>query len=81
MSGDISIVISFREVLGLFGMWTAVVIGVLMWLQKQFKDTRHTLTGSMDQRFSILDEKIDEKTGALDDRLRKVEIKLGSGPT
>lgn len=81
MNGDVSINISFREVLGLFGMWTAVIVGVLMWLQKQFRDTRHSLRGSMDQRFMILDEKIDEKTGALDERLRKVEIKVGSGPT
>jgi hypothetical protein len=81
MNADVSIVVSFREILGLFGMWTAVVVGVLMWLQKQFRDTRHTIKSTMDQRFMILDEKIDEKTGALDDRLRKVEIKVGSGPT
>lgn len=81
MSGEITIAISFREILGLFGVWTAAVVGVLMWLQKQFRDTRHTITSSMDQRFMILDEKIEEKTGALDERLRKVEIKVGSGPT
>jgi hypothetical protein len=78
MSGDLSITISFREILGLFAMWTGVVVGVLMWLQKQFRDTRHTIKSTMDQRFMILDEKIDEKTGALDERLRKVEIKVGA---
>lgn len=77
MNGDLSITISFREILGLFAMWTTVVVGVIMWLQKQFRDTRHTITSVMDQRFSILDEKIEEKTKSLDDRLRKVEIKVG----
>jgi hypothetical protein len=78
MNGDLSLTISFREILGLFVMWTGVVVGVLMWLQKQFRDTRHTIKSTMDQRFMILDEKIDEKTGALDERLRKVEIKVGA---
>lgn len=77
MNGDVSISITFREILGLFGMWTAVVVGALLWLQRQFTHTRHTIRSTMDQRFLILDEKIEDKTKALDERLRKVEIKIG----
>src|SRR6266481_2108286 len=47
------------SILGALGFWTLSVIGGILWLTKQFKDTRHTLRGSMDQRFSILNEKIE----------------------
>lgn len=66
-------------ILAIFGallLWTGTVAGVVLWLMKEFKETRHTLRAGMDQRFSILDEKIDDKTGALDTRVRHVELHI-----
>lgn len=62
---------------GAFVGWSTTVAVFSWWLSDQFKKTRHTITGAMDFRFNFLDEKIEAKTGALDERLRKVEVKVG----
>lgn len=41
-----------------------------LWTRDQLKETRHSLSGSMDMRYSIIDEKI-EKTN---ERVRLIEI-------
>lgn len=48
---------------------------VELWIRDELGRTRHTLTGSMDQRFTLLHEKIE----GVDDRVRVIEIRLGPG--
>lgn len=45
------------SIFGALAVWTGSVVGVVLWLTKQFSETRHTLRGAMDQRYSILEEK------------------------
>lgn len=44
-----------------------------IWIRDELSKTRHTLTGSMDMRHHMVDEKLE----AIDARLRIVEIRLG----
>ncbi len=41
-----------------------------LWIRDQLADTRHTLTGSMDMRHSIVIEKLEKN----EDRVRKLEL-------
>lgn len=43
---------------------------VELWTRDQLKETRHTLSGSMDMRYGMLDEKLDETK----ERIRLIEI-------
>lgn len=63
-------------ILGALLVWTGTVAGVVLWLMKEFKETRHTLRAGMDQRFAILDEKIDDKSSNLDTRVRHIELHI-----
>lgn len=63
-------------ILGAVGTWSVSVALFAWWLSNQFKETRHTIQGSMDMRFSILDEKIDIEVDKLDGRVRKVELHI-----
>jgi hypothetical protein len=64
------------SILGAVGVWTLSVIGVMLWLTKQFKDTRHTLRGSMDQRFAILDDKIEVEFDKLGKKIKEEFTRL-----
>lgn len=49
--------------------WTTTVISAILWITKQFKDTRHSLTGSMGTvRLELL-----ETVEKLEERIRKLE--------
>lgn len=58
------------SLLGILAVWTSTVVAVVLWLSnkftqmqldslEQFKQTRHTLRGSMDVRYNILQEDIE----------------------
>jgi len=67
---DPSLIIS---IVGMFAVWTVSVATLVWWLSDQFRKTRHMLSGAMDMRFSILDEKMDEKFGDHETRIRTLE--------
>ena len=67
---------------GVFIAWSFILVGVILWLNKQFENTRHTLRGSMDMRVSILSEerkesekKINDRIGRLEDRVHNIELR------
>lgn len=51
------------------------VTEVEIWVRDELTKTRHTLTGSMDMRYHMLEQKLED----IDKRVREMEIRLGSG--
>ena len=50
------------------------VTQVELWIRDQLSETRHTLTGSMDMRYSIIEEKLD----GINERLRELELSIAA---
>lgn len=58
-----------------FITWSLMLVGFMLWLNKQFTDTRHSLRGSMDMRFKMLDDKIEELNKEISERIHKIELR------
>lgn len=68
----------------LFAGWTATVVGVMVWLSKQFQASRHTMHGALSTtRMELIDEieKLERLLRGYEERLRKLEIEQAGWPT
>lgn len=71
---SIALSLSLRDIAILFGVWTSTLIVVIRWLFKQFEVTRHSLRGSMDMRYNVLEERIVSEAEKLELRIRALEL-------